>query len=89
MFADLTGAIGGGMGPVGSIGGAVAGLGGTGLNVAADVNRGRNGWATAGSAIINAGMDVASAIPELGEVFQIAKLAKTTERIAKNAKLIN
>lgn len=89
MFNDLAGAIGGWMGPWGSIGGAGLGLIGTGLNTAADIARQRNGWATAGSAILNAGLDVASAIPELGEVFQIAKLTKTASRIAKNAKLVN
>lgn len=89
MFNDLAGAIGGWVGPVGSLAGAGLGLVGTGLNTAADIARQRNGWATAGSTLLNAGLDVASAIPELGEVFQIAKLTKTASRIAKNAKLVN
>jgi len=89
MFNDLAGAIGGWVGPVGSLAGAGLGLVGTGFNTAADIARQRNGWATAGSTLLNAGLDVASAIPELGEVFQIAKLTKTASRIAKNAKLVN
>ena len=89
MFNDLAGAIGGWVGPVGSLAGAGLGLVGTGLNTAADIARQRNGWATAGSTLLNAGLDVASAIPELGEIFQIAKLTKTASRIAKNAKLVN
>jgi len=89
MALDLSGAITGWFGPWGSVGGAVAGLAGTGFNTAADIERGRGFWGTAGSTVLNAGLDIASAIPELGEIAQIAKLGKTVERISKNAKLIN
>ena len=89
MALDLSGAIAGWFGPWGSVGGAVAGLAGTGFNTAADIERGRGFWGTAGSTVLNAGLDVVSAIPELGEIAQIAKLGKTVERISKNAKLIN
>ena len=89
MFADLAGALGGWFGPWGSVGGAALGLGATGLNTAADIRRQRPWYGVVGSTVGNTLLDLASAVPELGEIAQVAKLTKTANRIAKSSKAIS